>query len=598
MSESKAAATSRSHSPYSSSEEELKFLRQRVGEVETQNQQLYQQVFLLQQHLATSDLNERERAEFISHVGHELRTPLTSIKGYIDLVLEGETGPISDLQRDFLSVVGLNAEKLARIISDLLDVSRLEANMLNLKPGLVDLKTLAVDTSTQVRPQLEARGVRLEVEASEDTNLIASLDTERFNQALRALIAHAGEVTPSGKTVRFRVGLTADRTRAELRIEDEGPGIEPHDLNRVFNKFWRPQNQSWREGSGPGLGLAIAKTIIDLHEGRIWAENQPDVSGGVIIITLPLMQQPELTSFLPPQELPQAPHYAALVVSQDADFGRVIEQTLGTVGFQVIVAQSYNELVSDTPSWQPDLIIHNSLEFGLPTGENGKQLSPALLGAAILTLNLTPVEQRVIAAGARAVLPWPASENVILEALETTIVPEDVVAAEFKQQQTVLLVSPSSDSLRSLDKLVREAGFTKVYRAMREADALTLARRYRPNWLLLDIPGELDGSEDEPTLFEVLREDQLLSKTPSIIFLRPEQIAPDPSPDYKPTPSGGERSRANGTSELRSRRSGQTEGLKRTNTTGELKGEFYNVVPKPFLQRRLLTVALRLAAKH
>src|SRR3954470_23295227 len=110
---------------YNSPEEELNFLRQRVAELEGQNQQLYQNWFLLQQRLSASNLTEKERLEFISHVAHELRTPLTSIKGYIDLVMEGETGPISDAQNEFLSVAGLNAEKMAHIIADLLDVSRL-----------------------------------------------------------------------------------------------------------------------------------------------------------------------------------------------------------------------------------------------------------------------------------------------------------------------------------------------------------------------------------------------------------------------------------------------------------------------------------------
>ncbi len=616
MSETKTTGnTSRARSPYSSPEEELNFLRGRVGELETQSQQLYQQAFMLQQRISTSDLNEKERAEFISHVAHELRTPLTSIKGYIDLVLEGETGPINDAQRDFLSVVGLNAEKLSRIIGDLLDVSRLEAGLLGFKPDMIDAQALALETCAQVRPQLEARGVEFEVTYGPGP-LIASLDSERFSQALRAIIAHAGQVTPPGKTVHFHIGRSQDDQMVEIRVADDGPGIDQPDLERVFTKFWRPQNQVWREGSGPGLGLAIAKTIVDMHEGKVRAENRPEAEGGsIIIMQVPIIGQPvELKSYMN-ERVEQVPHYAALVVSKDAEFGRVIQQTLGLGGFQVIVAHDQAELVSETPSWQPDLIINNGAEADLWGEVDGRQLAPALRGAAILTLSLSPVEQRVISAGARAVLPWPATESLILECLEQTIVPDsnEIDLSEFKQQQAILLVSPSSDSLRSLDKLVREAGFTRVYRAMREADALTLARRYRPNWLLLDIPGELDGSEEEPTLFEMLREDQLLSKTPTIIFLRPEQIAPDPSPNYQPTLVGTGRGR-NGTGELRGRRGGTGElGAKRSGTgelgarkaeglsrigTDELKGRFYNVVPKPYLQRRLLIVAQRLAAKR
>src|SRR5690349_1375049 len=147
--------------------EQLNFMRQRVAELEEQTQKLFQQVFLLQQRLSASSLNEKERAEFISHVAHELRTPLTSIKGYVDLVLEGETGPINDLQREFLGVVGLNAEKLSRIIGDLLDVSRLEAGQLDFKPVLTNLQALVLETCAEVRPQLEAKSVKFEVSADQ-----------------------------------------------------------------------------------------------------------------------------------------------------------------------------------------------------------------------------------------------------------------------------------------------------------------------------------------------------------------------------------------------------------------------------------------------
>ncbi|HEX2909703.1 MAG TPA: hybrid sensor histidine kinase/response regulator [Chloroflexia bacterium] len=608
-----------------SPEEEIKFLRKRVADLETQSQQLYQQAFLLQQRLSASSLNEKERAEFISHVAHELRTPLTSIKGYVDLVLEGETGPVNDLQRDFLNVVGLNAEKLSRIIGDLLDVSRLEAAQLGFKPVLTDFRTLVLETCEEVRPQLEAKGIEFDIVTTTTAQMIASIDPERFSQALRAIIAHAGEVTPVNGKVHLTVGYNEEGTYGVVTVEDQGPGIPPADLERVFTKFWRPSNQNW-EGGGPGLGLAIAKSIIDSHEGQVRAENNPPEKGGSsIIITLPLIGRPvaELTPFV--EEIPQEeePRYAALVITQNPDFGKVMQQTLGQGGFQVIVANDRSELVAETPAWQPDLIINNGAEMDLLNEDESGKISPALRGAAILTLNLSPIEQRVIVSGAQAVLPWPAAENLILDRLEQTMVPDSTPEKvdQFKQTKTILLVSPSSDALRSLDRMLREAGYAKVYRAMREADALTLARRYRPDWLLLDIPPEASGSEYEPNLFEMLREDQLLGKTPTIVFLRPEQIAADPLPDYRPNyatrlvGSGPQRrittdelkGRRGGTGELRARR-GTTGELRarggtgelnlRAGATDELKGPYYNIVPKPFMQRRLINVARRLASKR
>lgn len=601
---------------YNSAEEELGFLRQQVAELGSQNQQLYQNWFLLQQRLSTSSLNEKERLEFISHVAHELRTPLTSIKGYIDLVLEGETGPINELQREFLNVVGLNAEKLSRIIADLLDVSRLEARQLSFRPVVVDFRALMLSICAEVRPQLEAKGTNLEVIAPNTDTLAASLDPERFSQAIRAIIAHAGEVTPQGKTVRVTVEGDPTNSQAVVHIEDQGPGIEPEDLGRVFSKFWRPQNQAWAEGAGAGLGLAIAKNIIDAHEGKTWAENQPpEVGGSVITVTMPLLSRSLEPHVLPEIEPEEGPHYAALVITQNPDFGKVIEQTLGQGGFQVIIASNRSELVADTPAWQPDLIINNGAEPELLSEEDSERVGSTLRGAATLTLNLSPVEQRVIVAGAKAVLPWPAPEKMIIQNLELVIAQANSSTdpAQFRAQQTILLVSPSSDNLRSLDRLVREAGFSRIYRAMREADALTLARRYKPDWLLLDIPGPVESGKDEPTLFEVLREDQLLLKTPTIVFLNPDLIAPDPSPDYRPTFTGKElrrittdelKARRRGGGELRgSRRSaeeasrgGSAERPLRTDGTDELKGLYYNVVPKPFIQQRLLTVARRLCS--
>ncbi|MDB5080089.1 MAG: hypothetical protein JWP00_2013 [Chloroflexi bacterium] len=600
-------------SRYNSTEEELGFLRQQVAELEGQNQQLYQNWFLLQQRLSTSNLNERERLEFISHVAHELRTPLTSIKGYVDLVMEGETGPITELQREFLSVVGLNAEKLAHIISDLLDISRLEARQLSFRPVVVDFRTLILNISAQVRPQLEAKGTKLEVNAPNGGPLTASLDPERFSQAIRAIIAHAGQVTPQGKTVKVTIEADPTESNAIIRVEDQGPGIEAEDLERVFTKFWRPQNQAWGEGAGAGLGLAIAKNIIDAHEGQARVENQPpEIGGSIITVTMPLLSRALGLDSIPEEEPEEAPHYAALVITQNPDFGKVIEQTLGKVGFQVIIASDRSELMAESPAWQPDLIINNGAEPELLNEEESQKVGSTLRGAATLTLNLSPVEQRVIVAGAKAVLPWPAPEKLITQHLGLVITPSDSSAdpEEFLAQQTILLVSPSSDNLRSLDRLVREAGFVKIYRAMREADALTLARRYKPDWLLLDVPGPVEGGNDEPTLFEMLREDQLLIKTPTIVFLHPDLIAPDPSPDYRPTFTGKDlrrittdelKARRRGTGELRGRpRSSGEEGSRggglRSNGTDELKGLYYNVVPKPFIQQRLVTVARRLCS--
>ncbi|MEI6045235.1 MAG: HAMP domain-containing sensor histidine kinase, partial [Chloroflexota bacterium] len=226
-------------------------LEQKLEEGRSQNKTLLDQIFTLQQSMDSSGAYDKERAEFISAVSHELRTPLTSIKGYIDLVLEGEAGETNDLQREFLSIVGANADKLSRIIGDLLDVSRLEAGRMVFKPVMIDLRSLVLQTCDSVRPQVEVKKIRFETDlpsGSAPTALEVSADKERFTQALRSILANAVQITPQGGKVHLSLKPDKKGEKAVITVVDEGPGIEPQDMPRVFTKFWHPDSPGWREG--------------------------------------------------------------------------------------------------------------------------------------------------------------------------------------------------------------------------------------------------------------------------------------------------------------------------------------------------------------
>lgn len=623
MSDSKPVSyTIRSATPRDP-ENEVKFLRRRAAELEMQNQQLYQQIFLLQQRLSSSSLTEKERAEFISNVAHELRTPLTSIKGYVDLILQGETGPVNDLQNEFLSIVGLNAEKLAGIIGDLLDVTRMEAGRMILKPTLVNLMEFIGELAEQSQPQLAAIGVELEVNLPTSGRLTASLDTERFSQALRAILAHAGQVTPEGGKVRFTLQADKTDTTAHIEIEDQSGGIHPADVDRVFTKFWKPTNPISREGNNPGLGLAIAKSIVDMHEGKIGAANRPEGEQGVIFtISLPLVNRAieELVNFNQ-EEAQTTRHYAALVFSKNEDFGKVVQNSLESSGFQILLSSDPGELLTETPAWQPDLIISDAAEGNLLTDFEDKPLPPALRKAAILALSLSEIEQRLILAGAQAVLPWPYSEVAFVDTLQqlTGVEEQDKNNKTDKPEDnlSILLVSGASDTLRILDKLLHESGFAKIHRAMRESDALTLARRFKPDWLLLDMCEFEPGGPEQQSMLEILREDRYLQDVPAIVLARPDWIAPAPATAYQPALRGGTGklrrrggsgellARGVSTEDLRRRATGELRkgtGDLRRGATGELRIEdnmkpLVNVVPKPFLQRRFIQIAQRLLDK-
>ncbi len=555
--------------------QQLQNLQQKNEESHDQNKELLDQIFQLQQRVDSSGAYEKERAEFISAVAHELRTPLTSIKGYIDLVLEGEAGEINELQREFLSVVGANADKLSRIIGDLLDVSRLEAGRMTFKPVMIDLRTLVTQTCESVQPQIDVKGIRFESEMpslnSSTKALEVSADRERFAQALRSILANAVQITPQGGRVRVSLGPDKNGEKAVITIEDEGPGIEPQDMPKVFSKFWHPDSAGWREGGGPGLRLAISKTIVDMHEGSIEAANRPE-GGSVFTIKMPLVNRVAMGEGANWAEEPTPePERSVLVVSHQAAFGRLVQQVLEKANFQVIAVGEHDEVVSESPAWQPDLVIQSGAERNNPNSINEQDTPSMLRTTPILTVDLSNIELRLLQADAIGVLPWPTTEQVLVENLLLAVGGDmsQEELANFKQTKPILLVSGNTESLRNLDRILREDGYSRVYRATQESDALTLARRYRPALLLVDIYG---GENDErgPAFFELLREDPLLHDIPAVVLTKPANIKEAATPEYQ-TGTRGSGNEASG------------------------KVSYYNVIPKPFLQRRFINVARRLS---
>lgn len=547
--------------------DEIEILRQRVAALEAEKRSLYQQVFLLQQRLETSGANQKERANFVSTVAHELRTPLTSIKGYIDLVLEGETGEVNDVQREFLAIAGANADRLASIIGDLLDVARLEGGRTAFKPVLTELVGLVQSLVESSRPQFAAKGVQFETTIPLGSHLEMLADPDRLTQALRALLSNAGLYTSRGGVVRLKLKVGPEPKQAEIVVSDSGPEISPAELPRVFTLFFHPSNLINPEsttGSSTGLGLAIAKAVIEMHQGQVEVESEPG-KGNHFVVRLPLLNGVESAAVMEPA-VRVSP--TVLVISQAAEFAQTIQKVLKSEGFQVVVAREREEVVAETPAWQPDLIIENGSEW--QQSENAFQTSSQLAverRTPKLVLSLSMFEQRAFLAGALAVLPWPVEDEARLKAELVQVVANDLTSSaltEFVAAQTVLVVCTQTAILRAFDRLLRDMGHTRVFRATMEADALALARRHRPTLLLFT--GDIE-------LFEDLHSDPLLRNVAAVIFTSVENIAPSVQPEYHASSSDTENNLLEDV----------------TNKVGVL-----NTLPKPLTRRRLLNVVRRL----
>jgi two-component system, OmpR family, sensor kinase len=224
---------------------------------------------------------ERRKSLFVSDVSHELRTPLTAIRGAAETMLEDEDIPAVDRDR-FLATIVSESDRLGRLANDLIALERIEGATGELPVVRVDLLEVADHTTSTLEPLLEERGVTVDV-AGEHAFVLG--DRDRLHQVLANLVDNASRMTPRGGTVRVTVTRTAHR--ATVAVADEGPGIPPEDLDRVFDRFWRAQASRDRGSGGAGLGLSIVRAIVERHGGHMTVSNRPE-GGAVFSFDLPI----------------------------------------------------------------------------------------------------------------------------------------------------------------------------------------------------------------------------------------------------------------------------------------------------------------------
>jgi PAS domain S-box-containing protein len=226
---------------------------------------------------------ERLKDEFFALVSHELRTPLTSIIGYLELVLEEDA--IDAETRRFLEVVGRNAQRLLRLVGDLLFVAQVEAGNLALDPGSVDLAATAAESVEAARPRAEEHGIELVLDAGRLPDTKG--DAGRIGQAIDNLVSNAIKFTPDGG--RVEVSLRRDGGDGVIEVTDTGMGIADDDQALLFDRFFRSSTATESAIPGVGLGLSIVKAIVEGHGGRMEVDSEPG-AGTTFRAILPLAQ--------------------------------------------------------------------------------------------------------------------------------------------------------------------------------------------------------------------------------------------------------------------------------------------------------------------
>jgi signal transduction histidine kinase len=220
------------------------------------------------------------KTEFVSLVSHELKTPMTSIKGYADLLAKGAVGPINDAQSNFLNTIRSNVSRMATLVSDLSDISRIEAGRMRLEYSSVPINDSIMEVVRSAQTQLNEKRQNIKLELyEEDPNVWC--DQTRLTQILANLVSNAIKYTPNDGTITIsekKVQNQWDPKGAPdvicVVVTDTGYGISLEDQKKIFQKFFRSEDQNVRDAPGTGLGLNITRHLVEMQGGRIWFESQ------------------------------------------------------------------------------------------------------------------------------------------------------------------------------------------------------------------------------------------------------------------------------------------------------------------------------------
>ncbi|MDP4220492.1 MAG: ATP-binding protein [Bacteroidota bacterium] len=231
---------------------------------------------------------ERVRSEFLANVSHELRTPIFAVQGFLETLLEGAVDD-PKVNRDFLQRAGAQAERLNALLSDLIDISRIESGEMRMSFRLFDIQPFLRELVDEMQGIAEQKKIELYFSGNilphHEVDVFG--DKERIKQVMVNLIDNAVKYTNSGGSIKVELlNESPEIGQVTIRIQDTGIGIPPEHLPRLFERFYRvDKDRSRTSPGGTGLGLAICKHIVEAHRGKIWVESVPS-KGSVFSFTL------------------------------------------------------------------------------------------------------------------------------------------------------------------------------------------------------------------------------------------------------------------------------------------------------------------------
>jgi signal transduction histidine kinase len=230
------------------------------------------------------EVASQHKSDFLANMSHELRTPLNAIVGFSQVLKQKLFGEVNEKQDEYLDDILSSADHLLALINDILDLSKVEAGQVELEVGLFSLREALERGLVMVRERATKNGVQLELALDPSVDLVEG-DERRIRQVVFNLLSNAVKFTPSGG--RVDVSMAKQNGEVRIAVRDTGPGIASADQERIFEEFQQARDTDGERPEGTGLGLALSRSLVELHGGRIWVESEPG-EGSTFTFTLPV----------------------------------------------------------------------------------------------------------------------------------------------------------------------------------------------------------------------------------------------------------------------------------------------------------------------
>lgn len=461
---------------------------------------------------ANNELREMDRlkSDFLANMSHELRTPLNSIIGFSRMMLKGMSGPLNETQEADLNTIFSSGQHLLTVINDILDQAKITAGKMTVNVEAFDLKPEIEAVRSIGVGLIKDKPIELRLDVASNLPNVYG-DKVRVRQVLLNLVSNAAKFTRQGSvTIQAYPTLVDGRPFVRIDVIDTGIGISEADMALLFEPFRQVDSSLTRTAGGTGLGLPIAKSLMELMGGTLTVQSEVNV-GSTFSVTIPTEMavteeepQEPVVSKAPPHRtgntgmlvppMPVETKRQLVLIEDNPDMVDQFRRLLQRERWEVIVCASPLEASAVVPAMQPTLIL---MDVNFENGAGWDLLEEFATredtcDIPLIVTTLSEERDRALDRGAFAFLQRPFSPDVLMEAVNR--------AEKAANVPRVLLIDDQDDALRLLGELLREHGTFKVYTARSGVEGLQQVAIRRPNLIVLDLRmPEMDG-------FAVLRE--------------------------------------------------------------------------------------------